>query len=154
MLMGVTEKEEDVTSEITWIFGTFIQNCSRNTFYLGYTTVTRTLRLFTDVLNCLKCKYYSISLTHLVLLVGTLSQLVWEAELWDAVIPAALHLASRPLVYWNAIIMSWNKCLQCRCCGILDYSTEFVSKSCTFASRQHLVQTFKVIFAHFQIHCL
>ena len=56
-----------VISEITWIFVTFIQNHFRNTCYLWYTTVTRTLRLFADVLNFLKiCKYYTLSLMYVI----------------------------------------------------------------------------------------
>ena len=58
----MTEKLFFVISEITWIFVTFIQNHFRNTCYLWYTTVTRTLRLFADVLNFLKCKYCTLSL--------------------------------------------------------------------------------------------
>ena len=50
----MTEKLFFVISEITWIFVTFIQNHFRNICYLWYTTVTRTLRLFSDVLNFLK----------------------------------------------------------------------------------------------------
>ena len=43
-----------VISENIWIFVTFIQNHFRNICYLWYTTVTRTLRLFSDAQNFLK----------------------------------------------------------------------------------------------------
>ena len=53
------EKIFFVISEIT----TFIQNNFRNTCYLWYTTVIKTLRLFADVLIFSTCKYCTLSLT-------------------------------------------------------------------------------------------
>ena len=57
-----------------YVFGTYIQNNFRNTksCYLGYTTVTSTLRLFADVLNSFKCKYCTISLIILFYQVCTM----------------------------------------------------------------------------------
>ena len=49
-----------------YYFGDYSCFISENAYYLGYTTVARTLRLSADVLNFLKCKYYSLSLIIIV----------------------------------------------------------------------------------------
>ena len=59
----MTEKLFFVILEIAGIFVTFIQNhFQEHLFFVIYTTFTRTLRLFADMLNFLKCKYYTLSL--------------------------------------------------------------------------------------------
>ena len=75
---GVTEKLEDVILEITFTFGTSIQNRFMNTCYWGYTTVQSSLSLFADVFNFVKWKYYTIYLMTTILKYWMVAEVVVE----------------------------------------------------------------------------